>query len=536
MRPYRLSVKAAATRMVRLGLLAGLICCSASSLAQAQAAAAEPHFDVFEYRIEGNTVLPVAKIERAVYPHLGERKTAADIEKARASLEAAYREAGFGTVVVDTPEQRIVDAVVVLQVIEAPISRLRVVGSRYSSQTRLLEKVPALAEGQVPNFNAVSEQLAGVNRSADRRVTPLLRPGKDPGTTEADLNVDDQLPLHGSVEINDRYSANTTRSRLLSALRYDNLWQRDHSLGLQVQTSPEDTSQVKVFSASYALPTAQGQLAGSFIRSDSTTVAGVGGVSVFGRGSITGLRHVWFIETTETTLRTLTAGADYKRFSETVSVGSGEGFATPIHYLPMTLAHSLSLGDKQQRWQFGTGLTFAIRGLASRESQFADKRFMARGNFAILKFDVTRSQPLPGGLSFSARLDAQLTDQALISNEQFVAGGLDSVRGYLEATAVGDKGLRGSLEVRSDNLVPKSGWGYVSEARAHVFVEGAGLWLNDPLPQQDRRSGLLGTGIGLRVRAMDRASLSLDLARALRDAGIVKRGDTRLHAGALFEF
>ena len=493
-------------------------------------------FDVFEYQVEGNTVLPAERIERAVYPFLGEKRTVADVELARVALEAAYREAGYGTVLVDTPEQRITDGVVTLQVVQAPISRLRVVGSRYYSQGRILDKVPALAEGQVPNFKAATEQLATVNRSADRRVTPLLRPGKAPGTTEVDLTVEDKAPLHGSLELSDKYSANTTRTRLMASVRYDNLWQLEHSIGVQVQVSPEDTSQVRVISGSYNVPVGTGLWVFSAIKSDSNTVVGVGGTTVFGKGEIYGLRRVLVLDGTDKLNHTLTAGADYKSFKESVSVGANTGFDTPIHYLPLSLGYAATLGDKQGSWQAGVGLTAALRGLLSDEAQFADKRYKAQSNFSILKFDVARTQSLPHDLSLYAKLEGQITDQALISNEQFVAGGVDSVRGYLDATAVGDNGLRGSIELRSGNLVAKREGAWLGSLRAHAFLEGAGLWLKEPLPTQDHRFGLLSTGVGLRLQARQHASLALDVGWPLRDAGPTQKGAVRLHASGVLEF
>lgn len=495
------------------------------------------HFNVFEYRVEGNTVLPIDRIERAVYPFLGENRTVADVESARAALESAYRAAGYGTVLVDTPEQRVTEGVVTLQVVQAPVARLRVVGSRYYSQGRILEKVPALAEGQVPNFKAATEQLATVNRSADRRVTPLLRPGKVPGTTEVDLRVEDKAPLHGSVELNDRYSPNTTHTRLLASLHYDNLWQLEHSIGIQVQVSPEDTSQVRVISGSYNVPVDNGLWVFSAIRSDSSTVAGVGGISVFGKGSIYGLRRVFLLEGNDKLNHTLTAGLDYKSFKESVAVGSGTGFETPIHYLPLSLGYSAALSDTQGSWQGGLGLTAAVRGLmSSSELQFDNKRYMAQGNFSILKFDVARTQSLPRGLSLFAKLEGQVTNQPLISNEQFVAGGVDSVRGYLEATAVGDNALRGSIELRSPNLIAEREGAWLGALRANAFVDGAGLWLKSPLPAQARRFGLLGTGIGLRLQAFRHTRLALDLGWPLRDAASTRKGSVRLHASGAFEF
>ena len=67
----------------------------APSVAQApRADAASRRFNVMEYQVAGNTVLPNLAIEQAVYPWLGESKTIDDIDHARASLEKAYRDAG----------------------------------------------------------------------------------------------------------------------------------------------------------------------------------------------------------------------------------------------------------------------------------------------------------------------------------------------------------------------------------------------------------------------------------------------------------
>ena len=496
---------------------------------------ATPRFDVLEYRIEGNSVLAVDRIERAVYPFLGEQRSVADVESARLALEAAYREAGFGTVVVDTPEQRITNGVVTLQVLQAPVSRLRVVGAQYYSQGRILDKVPALAEGEVPNFKVVTAQLATVNTSADRRVTPLLRPGKTPGTTEVDLTVEDKFPLHGSLELNNSHSPNTTASRLQASLRYDNLWQREHSISAQVQVSPENTSEVKVFSGSYTVPTGSGLVVLSYTRSNSNTSVGVGGTTIFGKGSIYSLRGVFLLDGSEKLSHSITLGADYKDFDELTSTGPSAGFSTPIHYLPLSASYAATLFDQGGYWQTGGGLTFAVRGLASRQAQFNDKRFQSKTNFAVLKANLARTQSLPHDFTLYATVEGQLSDQALISNEQFVAGGVDSVRGYLDATAVGDKALRASIELRTGNLAPEqSAWW--SSLTAHTFFDGAVLRIKDALPGQDAGDTLTSVGFGLRLQTQQYARFSFDLGWPLRDARQTRKGSPRLHASGVIEF
>ena len=121
---------------------------------------------------------------------------------------------------------------------EGKVGRLRVNGARWFLPSRIKSEVPSVAEGSVPNLNQVGKEIVAVNRLADRRVTPELRPGIEPGTVDIDLNVEDKLPLHGSIELNNRYSADTTALRLNGALSYGNLFQKGHTAGAQFPDRP----------------------------------------------------------------------------------------------------------------------------------------------------------------------------------------------------------------------------------------------------------------------------------------------------------
>lgn len=83
---------------------------------KAAEAEATPRFDVWEYRVEGNTVLDPKVIEKTVYGYLGPGKTIDDVEKARAALEKVYHDAGYAAALVDIPEQDVNEGVVVLTV------------------------------------------------------------------------------------------------------------------------------------------------------------------------------------------------------------------------------------------------------------------------------------------------------------------------------------------------------------------------------------------------------------------------------------
>lgn len=482
---------------------------------------AKPHFDIWEFQVQGNTTLPVEKVERTVYPFLGKSKTIDDVEAARAALEKVYRDQGYGTVGVDIPEQSVAGGLVTLRVVEGKVEHLRVVGAHYFSQDRILETVPGLAEGQVPYFPEIQKELAQLATSPDRKITPLLRPGKEPGTTDVDLEVKDEIPLHGSIELNNDYTPNTSHLRLIGSLDYDNLFQAGQRLGLLYEVSPENREEVGVYSLSYTIPIASQFLAASFVRSDSATAAGVGSTTIFGRGKIIGLHEVVPITATAdpgTVLsQSLTYGIDYKAFDQVVTIGPQTGFSTPVVYAPLSLTYSGSRSAGGGEWDWSSGLEFALRDFRSSASEFDDKRYKALDNFAILKLGGSRLEPLPMGLQLYGRLGGQVADEPLISNEQLVAGGRDSVRGYLSASVTGDSGLLASLELRSFNLAPSESQ-YVTEARALVFTDSAYLKIYSPLPAQQSRFEMLSTGVGLRARAPHGVSLDLDVGWPLHSA------------------
>ena len=75
---------------------------------------------------------------------------------------------------------------------------------------------PAAAQADTGCVPKIRDEVLAV-RSEIVQPTPFspeLKPGVEPGTVDIDLNVKDKLPLHGSVELNNRYSADTTKLRL----------------------------------------------------------------------------------------------------------------------------------------------------------------------------------------------------------------------------------------------------------------------------------------------------------------------------------
>lgn len=490
----------------------------------------DDHFAILEFRILNNSVLSARQIERSVYPHLGPHRTFSDVQAARADLEKAYHDAGYSTVYVDIPEQSVDSGVIRLAVTEGRLDRVSVHGTRYFENRRILAAVPSLQPGVVPHFPDVQKQVNALNQaSPDLSLVPVIKPGPEPGTVDVDLKVKDQVPLHANLEVNDRYTADTTHTRLNLNVSYDNLFQRYQTLSLQYQTAPENSSDARVIAGTYLapLPSLGATLALYAIETNSD-VATVGTLGVLGNGHVYGTRLVVPLSPSGKYVPTFTVGADLKDFNEDVLLAAGPGLQTPIRYLNWSIAYGATLGNEHVLTSFNFTTNFGIRGLLNTPEEFESKRFDAKPDYIYWHADISHQRPFVFGTELALRLAGQYSTEPLIDNEQFAIGGLDSVRGYLEAEDLGDIGFDASVELRSPHLQRLFGI-HPKEAYVFVFYDAGVASLIDPLPTQTARDDLQGVGLGFRVAAFAGFDAGFDWAYRLLSTTYESAHRSRIH-------
>ncbi|MDP3850454.1 MAG: POTRA domain-containing protein [Luteolibacter sp.] len=489
---------------------------------------AETYF-IREYRVQGSTKLTKLEIEEAVYPFLGPGRTIADIEQARASLESAFRDKGYQTVSVVIPRQDPSRGLIRLEVIEGTIARVNVNGSHYFLPSRIKAQAPSLAPGSIPNFEKVKQEILALNRLPDRRVAPELKPGAEPGTFDVDLNVEDESPLHGSLELNNRYNPDTTPLRLNASISYGNLFQLGHTGSLSFQIAPENPDDARVWSGYYlARVSDKTSLMLTATKQDSD-VATLGGSASAGRGEIIGLRALYDLPYTPNFYQTFSFGIDYKNFDDNLTVGDAS-IPTPVTYYPLSANYSASITGKNSFTEFNTSVNLAFRGLGSADANFDRKRYQARGSYIYTRTDLAHTRDLKNGSQLYGKIQGQLSSQALINSEQFSGGGLGSARGYLESTTLGDDALFATAEFRSPSLIgtKDENGKQADEWRFHAFAEGGFTSIHDALPGQKSRENFFSAGAGTRFRLRDHYHGSLDLAVPFTSYTDTESGDIRI--------
>ncbi len=501
-------------------------------------------FAVWEFQVKGNTLLERTTIELALTPFLGPDKSADTVNEAASNLERAYKNAGYPMVAVNVPNQDVSGGKVLLDVVEGTVSRVRVSGSQYHLLSEIRDELGTLQPGQPLNITGFQGDLNRINRkSPDLRVTPVLRQGRAPGTVEVDLRVKDSLPLHGSLEVNNHNSLDTSTLRTAADLRYDNLWQKHHSISVQYQNSPEEPQESKVWASTYIFPLIDdvSRMALYAVTTDSE-VSSFTDLTVVGAGDIFGIRFVRALGMERGYVHSLSLGFDYKDFDQAVNLVGADSDDTPIQYANFTAIYNGTVLRESSTSRLGVSLTHGMREFmgGGDPQDFDKKRFGSRANFFTVQGNFRHEYRFANDWRIQGRLRLQVADSPLISNEQISAGGASSVRGYYESQELGDNGVIGALELVTPDLIGAS-----PELRVRAFVDSGWLQTLDqvvtPMGGGDNQlktleTSITGAGMGIDFRLKKYVSAVLDAGYAFDDAVDIDAGDVRVHAALVVDF
>lgn len=198
-----------------------------------------PRFPVEGYEITGNTLLTTNRLNEILLPGVGTNVALTEIIGAASAMQKEYRDRGYPTVSVTIPPQQITNGIVKIRVFEGVLSDIVVAKNHYFSSNNVMRSLPSLHTNTILSSPVFQAELDRANANQDRQIYPVLEPGPEPNTTLLRLDVKDRLPLHAKVELNNQSTPGTPELRVNNSASYNNLWQQDHSLGVQYSFSPE---------------------------------------------------------------------------------------------------------------------------------------------------------------------------------------------------------------------------------------------------------------------------------------------------------
>ena len=149
---------------------------------------------------------------------------------------------------------------------------------------------------------------------------------------------------------------------------------------------------------------------------------------------------------------------------------------------------------------------------------------------------LNRSQKIYKDWSVQMRANGQWTDKALVSNEQFALGGVNSVRGYNEGEVYGDYGWCASIEPHfpAVNLGDFNDDGESATVwfRGWTFLDYGEAYMNG----SSSRVPLWGTGFGGMVTIGKFFDAKMTVAWPLMDSANTRSGNMHLHFSVGVQF
>lgn len=495
---------------------------------------------VKKYEFSGNRVFSHRTLAKAVAQYAGREITADELEAARLAVTKVYVDAGYIASGAVLPDQDPSNGVIRFNVVEGKLAEIELGGNRWY-RSWWLRHMMRRAAGTPVNFNRLKTGLQLLRQNDQiSQINAELKPGAQPGESILHVIVKDEHPFRLGLDINNHRPPSVSEG--IAELYFSdlNLTGHDDSFDLRLglarwtKDGDIDSPEWDDLRASYEFPVSPW---GTTMR----VHAGRGETNIIdesfaalGITSRTEELGFTLVQPVFETLRdtvTLSLGAE-RRHSETLVLGrpfslsagaiDGESdvFALRVtaEWVNRSQVHVFAVRSTFSWGLDAFGATRAEGGPGGVTSGAAggaapidvpDGKFFAwlgQAQYVRRIFDTPAMRQKPDKPAWNslresllvARVNAQLSDEPLLSIEQLSLGGSQTVRGYRENQILRDNGVFASLEWRVPVWMRADKTPIVSVA---PFVDFGTGWNTTSDNGEDFNETLVSAGVGLLINA-----------------------------------
>lgn len=422
------------------------------------------------------------ELERLAGEFVGRVITFGDLQGLVDRINAWYEQLGIITARAFVPPQELDDGVVLIQLVEGRVGRIRFEGNTYVAEDYLRRQVP-YEGGELLDPRELRSRIGRFNDFSSINLQAGLEPGEEPGLSDITMRVDEPPRWVTSTFTDNAGSENTGEWRAGVSGVYRGLSARDDSANLTVTRSKGSTSAA----AGYSIPLTP---SGGTLRTDLMSSR---------------------IEIIDGPFREL----DLEGESFSAQLGWNQPFMRTWRDLLQgtfsvrtTESSSDIAGAELSDWELlkvTAGTQWTRRGMRSQLSVSGDLSWLDTENNITGETDDFGMLGLESSLVYrvgdfwlaSATLRGQAVDRRVIASpEQFQLGGASTVRGYREGLLSGARGYLARASLR---------WQAMESLSPELFIDHGGIEAVSPESESI-------TGVGLGVRYQWRQSLSLDVS------------------------
>ncbi len=468
-------------------------------------------------KVTGVTLLTSREISRIVTPFENKELTLSDMQKVVDLITDAYRSKGYVTSRAHLPPQKIQGNVLEILAVEGTTGDIEVKGNRFFRSGLIAEGI-RLEKGRPFEYGKLRSSLARLNEHPDRTVKAVLVPGKEPGSTDIVLNVEDRLPLHYRIEWDNYASRYVGKDRLIQTVTHNNLCGYDDILSLQFAVAEKED--YRLLSLRYLFPASDATRIGVYAsRSKIRLGREYRTVDARGKSRIYGLFSITELLNRSDFSVNLNTGFDY---IDSFNFQAGaEQSRDRLRVLKVGLdldSYDFLNGRTIVSPEASFGISNGILG-GFHDKDTRSSRAGAGGRFFKYSLDLIRLQKMPMETTLLWKNQAQACAYPLAASQQIQLGGISNVRGYPSGENVGDRGLTSTLEllmpfygVPKDIHIPHAKSTLYNALKFALFYDWGYARLKNPQAGEGKSATLRGAGFGFRFNLPEDFSVRADLA------------------------
>jgi hemolysin activation/secretion protein len=467
----------------------------------------EPRFFVLKILLEGNQHISGQDLGGLLHAYENRAITVTDLRKLASGITLRYRKKGFVTSFAYLPPQKVQDGAVRIRIVEGKTGDFHVTGSRYFRKKKILSYLD-MKKGQVLRYEDLRRNLVRLNQNPDRTVRAVLSQGKELGTTDVLLNVEDRLPLHAGFTYDNQGNERSGKERFGFTIRHNNFSGGDDIL-LGGFIFGKDFGAVL---AQYGVPSPlfHSKFIGGFRHAQ---VSPKKDLKPFG---VNGVSQAYFAKLERTLFDKyfakvnfsgdLSLGLEFKESRTKVLSGT-------FSRERLRLFHIGSSFRELDRWGetlLGNEFSFGVNGFGARVYSASRSTHRAvEPDFFRYRLSLTRSQRMFWQTHSRLRMEYQYSPDSLPFQEAFSLGGASSVRGYPEGDYLADTAFLVNFEYFIPAFFFPADWQFLyseiplrNQIELVAFIDEGFGRMRDPLPHAARQRNLLGVGGGFRVKLL----------------------------------
>ncbi len=445
--------------------------------------------EITKVEVSGNTVIDNSEIEAIISNYPAPLLNFNDLLQLAQRLTDLYVKKGYITSGAFLPQQKIVDGVAQIKIVEGKLERLKIEGRKRLQDKVIRSYFPDL---ETPlNVNDLERQLKKLERNASiQKVNGELVRGTSSSSSVLILEIEESPPFQTTLAFNNYRSPSIGEYQGIILSSYSNLL----GIGDRFSGQYNLTEGFDAYSLGLSLPlySLDGMIEFEYREGDSRIIEDrFRAADIRAETDSISLQYRQAIVESVTREVAISFGLERRKeqtflldefFSFTPGAESGRSVTSAVNVTGEWTERS-SKSVLALRSQVSFGLDFWE---ATINDDGPDGRFMIwRGGLEWVNA-LNRERDL----LFVFRLATQLTPDSLLTSEKFTIGGKGTVRGSRENEELGDNGFVGTIEIyiplyksiqnqTSLNLIP--------------FIDGGVVWDNDG----GHANSLMSLGLGL---------------------------------------